>query len=125
MAARPTGNGAGALSKHERPDCPHTNASVPQPDQVLSSIDPITDSGEGGVLLQEGGGYRVKVSDGVSEGPGDRAVGVGQGEDVFREGHRSVSVELRESYHETGQGTNPTPHESHPTQDRRFASGLQ
>ncbi len=91
------------LPPHER--------SVSQPDQVLPSIDPITDSGKGGVLHQEGGGHGVQVSDGVSEGPGDRAVGVRQGEDVFREGHRSVSVELRESYHETGAGHEPHPHE--------------
>ena len=45
----------------------------------------------------------MEVSDGVSEGPGDRAVSVGLIQNVFREGHRSVSVELREVYHERGE----------------------
>ena len=51
----------------------------------------------------------MKVGNRPSEGPGDRAVFVGQGKDVFREGHRSVSVELRESYHETGAGRRTPP----------------
>jgi len=62
--------------------------SVPQPHQELPSIDPITDSGERGVLLFEFGGQAVQVGKGVGEDPGDLPVGVGLVQDVGGEGHQ-------------------------------------
>lgn len=94
---RPLGGGRTPI----RP-CLNTNAqtaatrtprgSVPQPHQQFASIHPLTDSGKGSVLHQELTGHRVKVSDGMSEGEGDRAVGVCLIQNVFREGHHEAGV---------------------------------
>jgi len=80
--------------------------SIPQPDQHLTSVDPLTLQST--VLSQEvGGADGVEVSNRPSKGPGDRAVFVGQGEDVFGEGHRSVACELSVLYRVKGEEVNP------------------
>ena len=112
---RPPGDGAGALSKHERPGSPQRIAVQPLPNALLrveQAKHVTTTNGMSAEVPrppENGDGALAEAKAQFGAGRGGNALPDNHG--VEGVAHEGVACELRESYHEPGAGYEPHPHE--------------